>query len=519
MKNTRLALFIVLFASYAYFYQAGGANQNSRFGLVRAITYEHSVRIDSFQAYTGDKAFFGGHYYSDKAPGLAFAAVPVVAAARRIVMAFRVDPGSPAGITLLSYLATVFTVGLPTALAGVCLFNLSLTFGATPGGALLAALVFGVATPMWALATLFWGHALAASCLVFAFAAATRIGSLSDCRQEVRLGVMIGVGAGWATVSEFPAAVPALCLALLSAAKAWPLGHPRSTRILSGLVVGAVACIAVLGAYQYLCFGSPFHVGYMSEQGFDAMKQGTFGIHAPQVTRLRAILFGSYRGLLPLAPALAIAPVGFALFLARSPRAFLDMCVASLIVAYYLLMNAGYAYWDGGWSYGPRHISPAIPFLCLGLGIVWTAVGRIGRSMLVVLSAWGTALSLVAVSTMPQVPSSFSRPVAELLWPAFYEGDLSLNTQSFATGGADPDALRAHTEPKAAWNVGMKMGLTGHASLAPLVIVWIAGAMWFSASETRRGGFGSRAGRAWRHVRRRRQRVGSRASARQIQLL
>ena len=78
--NARRSLFVLLFVSFAYFYQAGGWNQNSRFDLVRAITNEHTLNIDPFSHSTGDKAFFEGHYYSDKAPGLALTAVPLVAA-------------------------------------------------------------------------------------------------------------------------------------------------------------------------------------------------------------------------------------------------------------------------------------------------------------------------------------------------------------------------------------------------------------------------------------------------------
>ena len=52
----RRTLFLVLFISYAYFYQAGGWNQNSRFALVRAILNEHTVRIDPYQRNTGDIA-------------------------------------------------------------------------------------------------------------------------------------------------------------------------------------------------------------------------------------------------------------------------------------------------------------------------------------------------------------------------------------------------------------------------------------------------------------------------------
>src|SRR6202040_406259 len=94
----RAILFVLLFASFAYFYQAGGWNQNSRFDLVRAITNEHTLNIDPFKFSTGDIAFFEGHYYSDKAPGLALTAAPLVAAVRPVMHAFGGDPETFAGL-------------------------------------------------------------------------------------------------------------------------------------------------------------------------------------------------------------------------------------------------------------------------------------------------------------------------------------------------------------------------------------------------------------------------------------
>ena len=168
MTRTKWALFALLFISYAYFYQAGGWNQNSRFALVRAITNEHTLNIDPFRLATGDKAFDNGHYYSDKAPGLALTAVPVVALARPVLHAFGGDPETYAGIALLSYLATVFTAGLFTAIAGVTLFTLCLDLGANDKGALFAAIVFGLGSPIWTLATIFIGHAFSGALLVMA---------------------------------------------------------------------------------------------------------------------------------------------------------------------------------------------------------------------------------------------------------------------------------------------------------------------------------------------------------------
>ena len=74
VRSRALLIAAVTFISYAYFYEGGGWNQNSRFDLVRAITQEHTLRIDEYHQNTQDKAFDRGHYYSDKAPGVALLA-------------------------------------------------------------------------------------------------------------------------------------------------------------------------------------------------------------------------------------------------------------------------------------------------------------------------------------------------------------------------------------------------------------------------------------------------------------
>lgn len=494
MRRERTILFVLLFVSFAYFYQAGGWNQNSRFALVRAITNEGTLNIDPFKNATGDKAEHGGHFYSDKAPGIALSAVPVVAAVRPVYRMFGGDPETYAGLALLSYLATVFTAGLFTSLAAVCLFTLCMELGASYGGALFAALTYALATPIWTLATIFIGHSFAAAFLVFAFAAATRIGT-TDPSRDLRLGATVGFCAGWATVSEFPAAIPAALLAVAAAARAWPLGRVRATRILGALAASALACAAVLMAYQWACFGSPFHLAYSSEIGYAGMDKGVFGVETPRMIRLRRILFGDYRGLLPLAPTLALAPFGFGVMFARlrsdaaydvAARRRMAVVLALLIAAYFILLNASYNYWEGGWSYGPRHAAPAIPFFSVGLAFLWTVVPAVGRWALAAMSAYGAAITLIAVSTMPLPPANLCQPVQQLLLPAFLDGDLALNTQTMASGGVDLD-FRAHHEPRAAFNLGMKLGLgTGHLSLVPLALVWAwCGYALISASARR----------------------------------
>src|SRR5512146_1102428 len=66
-----LLLSLILFLASAYFYQDPEWNGNSRLDLTRAVVEEGTVAIDAYQSLpqwdTNDKAFYNGHYYSDKA--------------------------------------------------------------------------------------------------------------------------------------------------------------------------------------------------------------------------------------------------------------------------------------------------------------------------------------------------------------------------------------------------------------------------------------------------------------------
>jgi hypothetical protein len=214
-------------------------------------------------------------------------------------------------------------------------------------------------------------------------------------------------------------------------------------------------------------------VGYASEEGFEELRVGLFGITYPQLWRLREILVGSYRGLLPISPLTAVAPIGLGLLI-RHRLTRLPGIVAATIALFYLLLNASYYYWEGGWAFGPRHVVPALPFLALGLAPLWDWWSGAARLLLVAAWIWGTALTLVAVATTPQPPGSIQRPVAELLLPAFVNGELALNNQGFTDYRADAARLRPPDPSRPGWNLGMKLGLDGLASLVPLALAWLA---------------------------------------------
>ena len=85
------------------------------------------------------------------------------------------------------------------------------------------------------------------------------------------------------------------------------------------------------------------------------------------------------------------------------------------------------------------------------------------------LTLYGGVLNFVATAVNPTPPQRYTEPFRELYWPAFRGGDFPLNRQTFL----DLRPRRGQRAKVAAWNLGNKLGLTGHASLMPLYLFWV----------------------------------------------
>jgi hypothetical protein len=99
-------------------------------------------------------------------------------------------------------------------------------------------------------------------------------------------------------------------------------------------------------------------------------------------------------------------PLGLvAMLRARQHRALGVLSAA--VTAYYLWVNSGYAYWHGGFSFGPRHMVPVLPFVLLAIAPLWAQAGAVLRVPMVGLGALGAAVNLMAMATTvtPMTPS------------------------------------------------------------------------------------------------------------------
>ena len=469
-RQAMLLCGVASFFAYAYFYEAGGWNQNTRFDLVRALVEHHGVQIDSYQEDTGDKADFEGHVYADKAPGASFTAAPAVAAARAGIRLAGGDPDSGQNLLRLTYIASLAAAALPGAISVMLVWAIARRIGASTTGAGVVALLFGLGTPFWAWASIFYGHTLAAACLLGAFLLAVHLGDADRTGAScARHGLGIGLLIGWSVVSEFPTAIPGAVVVLFALWQARQGGSARLIRVATGVAVAGGACAVLLGAYHYAAFHDPFHVGYASEER-DVLKNGFFGFTFPKPGVAAELLWGSYRGILRLAPVLLLVPIGWWLW-ARQFRTCTTCRIGLAAGATFLVgfaMNASYEHWEGGWSLGPRHLGPVLGFAALALVPVWMKGGRVVRALVVAMALTGFAATLIGVSTTAQPPApTYDAPMSQLLWPAFRSGHLSLNRQSFFES-YPPGDISNYDAPRAAWNLGEKIGLHGLPSLLPL---------------------------------------------------
>jgi hypothetical protein len=465
----------LLFASFGYFYQGAGPHQYSRFDLVRAAVDRRTFVIDDYAKNTIDKAEADGHFYSDKAPGLALASTPVYFVVR---LAQRFATPSRDSARAALYLITLIVVGGASAAAGAFVFLFQRRLGIAPLPALLAVAAYALGSNHFAYATLYVGHAFVAALLVIAFTLLHR----AEARHRRTLAVA-GLLVGWAAISEYPAGALAVFLALYGARR---LG----TRALAPFAIAAAVPLVVLAVYNTSCFGSPFTLGYdrlPSETYRTAMARGFYGVALPSPVILYRLLFGEQRGILPLAPWILLVAPGL-LVLWRRHR--LESILVGTCILFPLLLASSYAVWHGGMAMGPRHFVVALPFAGIATGVALDVFMRRVSIFAAAIASilYAIVVCLACVAVMPEFPDAPipirvadmsapdpEHPLTTLVLPLLARGHVSVKGTTpaghigYAIGfeGHDDDAI----------NLGERLGLRGLLSLVPLLLVWIFAAI------------------------------------------
>jgi hypothetical protein len=431
-RNLAALLLFSLLLTYCLFLQpVNDANVVSRAAAALSIVQDGTLSIDRFEEFTIDKAYFHDRFYSDKAPGVSLLAIPLVYATRFVLKMLGQDgPVIEEGkltryFTLHVYMSTVLTSGLFTAAAAAALFLTARGLGATQVGALFGALSYGVATPAFGWATAFFGHATAGACLFLAFAAVVALQRESPSpRHPIVLGCCAGGLLGLTMVVEFTTVPAAAVVALFALRAAISLDRGQRWRVLCSAFASGAVMLTPLGLYNYFAFASPMHLGYESTVGFPGIKQGFMGIGVPKLDVLGEILFGRYRGLFTVSPILFLS---FWSAVDTWRKGLLSsegfICIVAVATTF-LMINSGFFAWDGGWSTGPRYLTPMIALLCLPLALQWSSVGPILRGFLIISFMASVTISLAATSVSMTANPDYKSPLTEFIIPKFLSGDL-----------------------------------------------------------------------------------------------
>jgi len=373
-----------------------------------------------------DVARRGVRIYSDKAPGLSIVAAPVI---------FLVGPllppvpgtGLPA-FWPLRHLLTLLLVALPT--AGLGFVIVTGVPGVDPFRRSGLAIIIALATPLWAYATIFFGHAPAAVLVTGAWMLLLRPGVAE--RPPHRLHALLGgAAAGCAVTVEYPTVLLVGVIFGALIARRTPLS------ILSWMATGAFIGLLPALLYHQLAFGAPWLTGYAfkADVDFQAIHaRGVLGVTLPSLEALWGVLFSARRGLFFFSPVLLLAPLGLWQMVRR--RGFRDVVPLSIAITVYVLFAAGFVDWEAGWCTAARHLVPIVPLLAIPAlhALVNTDSGwswKVLAASLIAISGVNAALS---IALTPFFPPQFNVPLAQLVLPSLVDGAGLHNIMSAAIG-------------------------------------------------------------------------------------
>lgn len=440
-------LFLLLTLAYTYvFPRWADPNQDSRLKMVVAIVDDGTLQIDKYLGTTVDYAKVGDHYYSDKAPGVAFLGVPVYWALRQLpifdALSERLASSSAFQGTLradgagvnpdrvrfaVAQVAIAFVVGvLPTALLAALLFLWLSRFMPTAWPRLVIVLGYALFSPAFAYANSMYGHQLAGLLLFASFYWLS-----SAARFSTASLIAIGLLLAYTVVTEYPMALAVGVLYIYAAWRLWQLGQLRGLLVLS-IAAGVIA--AGWMTYNTVVFGGPLSLGYSySEQWIKQHETGFMSLTLPRLDALWGISFGVFRGLFVLAPWLLLVFPGFALWWSRGRRpgaGTAEWVTVLAIIILIALFNASSVMWWGGFAIGPRYLLPALPFMAVPIAVVFTSWGQRAwlRVLVVVTLLWSWIATWGLTLAEQAFPSdAILNPLVDYAWPSWVAGNIARN--------------------------------------------------------------------------------------------
>jgi hypothetical protein len=428
INHKEFKIFLTFFLIYFLFVHWIGWYEESVFALTRAIVDEGRFEIDSYANQTGDRAYYQGHYYTDKAPGTSFLAIPTYVTWKFLYFNFfpesfrKENHGTFEYITYKAHntfivilpnpsffiltsmiLITIFTSSLFSAFLVVLIYKISKYFTKKESTRVFLTFTAGLGTLIFPYALVLMNHATST---FFAFLAFYLLFKVKQERiQSNKHFIVSGLSIGYAITTSLPASIIGIaCLAYL-------LHFRRSGVIyfITGLFLG----ISPFIFYNYIITNSFFTPprAYLDKEIFSRLWRLCIPLFLPNLFIIVRLLIYPHKGLLFYYPIFLFSFLGM-YYMYKKFKA--ETLLILFIFFSYLIINTKLLWW-GGTCFGPRHLTPTVPFLILPLVYVAKKANQkaIFKYLLLLLAVFSiltnfTGLQPLIDSTYPKNFSSFN---------------------------------------------------------------------------------------------------------------
>jgi hypothetical protein len=401
-RSLQVAALVALAFAFSYLVQPGGDNQKAHYAFVRALA-DGKPYVDDYvrnpDLRTIDVTEVDGRLYATKAPGLAFAMLPVYLLLEASSFVANAEPETTVWVLHL------WAVVLPAVL--LILLVRRVTEELEPGLGLPAALTLGAATLVLPFSNVLFSHLLAAA-LGFAAFAILFLGRHGG--QSLSRTAFAGLMAGLAISVEFPLGLVAIAVGI------YAIRGGDRLRIALAYAGAAIAGVAPVFAFNTWAFGSPTRLAYEGWDPDDPAAAAAFGGQLETVVpdpHVVTALLVRPAGL----GALACAVLG-AVLLYRRARA--ESLLVLGVTAAYFAYNSVLFNPFGGASPGPRYLIPTLPFLAVGLGPAYRRIPGATLGLAV-----ATGIFLAAATITSPLAASDSQVIHRLRTGGFVDSMLT----------------------------------------------------------------------------------------------
>lgn len=425
-------------AFFPWFPELNSPNELTRVYLGESLIEDGSVSIDGAISRHGRifdlsvrKVDGRSVYYSDKAPGVTFLAMPALWVHHLATDAPRTAEDRANALATKVRLTRFFGATLPTLLLMFLLLRFLREELSSPTLPAILVLAYGLGTVATPYASFAIGHQPSALIL---FALFLRVrGTHREPQRMSSPGhlVLTGLLAGTSLLIEYQNALIVLPFAF------WFLARVHlSPRSIGLAALGAIPPVALLMVYHQAAFGSPFLTGYsFIASGFaEVHAQGLLGVAWPKPAHAFLSFLSPQKGLFYFSPWLLFGALGLFVLERRGDHRF-----HLVFVLLYALFVSAMVYPAGGWTVSQRHLAPMVPFLLLPAGLLLerflvrerSAVSVLAPAVFVALAGLSILVCLSSAVIWPHYQENLLNPYWQIGWPLFVDGWVPPNALGF----------------------------------------------------------------------------------------